>query len=332
MNIIIPMAGLGKRMRPHTLSTPKPLLKIAGKPIVQRLAETLAENSNQKINEIAFVISPTFDENTVLELQNIAKNIGAKPSIYYQDEALGTAHAVHCAIDSISGPTIVAFADTLFLGNVKINDKQEAVLWVSEVEDPSQFGVVIQENNIIKAFVEKPSTFVSNLAIIGIYYFKDGDNLKAEINKLIDNKIMRNGEFQLTDVLQNMLKSVVFEHCKVDKWLDCGNKDATVNTNKNILEHYYNENLISDKAEILNTVIIPPCYIGDNATLKNSIIGPHVSVGNNSKIENSILTNSIIQENSYLNNVNIDNSMIGNYVHYNEKYKELSIGDFTIIN
>ena len=97
MNIIIPMAGLGKRMRPHTLSTPKPLLKIAGKPIVQRLAETLAENSNQKINEIAFVISPTFDENTVLELQNIAKNIGAKPSIYYQDEALGTAHAVHCA-------------------------------------------------------------------------------------------------------------------------------------------------------------------------------------------------------------------------------------------
>lgn len=332
MKIVIPMAGLGKRMRPHTLATPKPLLKVAGKPIVELLVETLARSTSEKIEEVSFVISPSFDKSVNAELIKIAESIGAKGSVYYQEEALGTAHAVYCAKDSISGPLIVAFADTLFHGNVKISENQEAVIWVRSVDDPSQFGVVLSEGKKITGFVEKPSTPISDLAIIGIYYFKDGDNLKNEIKTLIDNKIIKNGEYQLTDVLQNMLdKNIVFENEQVDEWLDCGNKDATVNTNKLILEYNSKKQLVSGSAILDNSIIIPPCFIGDNVVLKNSVIGPHVSIGNFTKVENSIITNSIVEENCSLLNVNIDNSMIGKHVVYAENYKELSIADFTTI-
>jgi glucose-1-phosphate thymidylyltransferase len=332
MKIIIPMAGMGKRMRPHTLTVPKPLLRIAGKPIVQRLVETLAASSHEPIDEIAYIIG-NFGDDVERSLQDIATHIGAKASIYYQNEALGTAHAVHCASPSLDGPVIIAFADTLFHADVKINGKQQAIIWASKVKDPSQFGVLLTKEEKITGFVEKPKTPVSDLAIIGIYYFRDGSLLKSEINNLIDNKLMKNGEFQLTDALQAMLdKGVVFEHQEVEEWLDCGNKDATVYTNRRILDRAVSEKLISDSASIINSIIVPPCYIGPGVELNNSIIGPHVSVGENTKIENSIVTGSIIQNNTMIVNANIDNSMVGNYVEYKETYKELNIGDFTIIN
>jgi glucose-1-phosphate thymidylyltransferase len=332
MKIIIPMAGMGKRMRPHTLTVPKPLLNIAGKPIVQRLVETLAQSSHEPIEEIAFVIG-NFGTEVENKLISIAEAVGAKASICYQHEALGTAHAVHCAASSLSGAVIVAFADTLFHADVKITPSQEAIIWASKVEDPSQFGVLLTNGQKITGFVEKPSTPVSDLAIIGIYYFRDGSVLKNEIQNLIDNNLVKNGEFQLTDALQSMLdKGVVFEHQQVEEWLDCGNKDATVYTNRRILERAVSEQLVSPKAKVENSIIVPPCYIGEGADINNSIVGPHVSVGANTKIENSIVTASIIQNNSVLVNANIDNSMVGNYVEYRETYKELNIGDFTIIN
>jgi len=326
------MAGMGKRMRPHTLTVPKPLLRIAGKPIVQRLVETLAGNSHEPIDEIAFIIG-NFGEEVERSLQDIAAHIGAKASIYYQNEALGTAHAVHCASQSLEGPVIVAFADTLFHADIKINKEQEAIIWASKVEDPSQFGVLLTNGNKITGFVEKPKTPVSDLAIIGIYYFRNGKKLKAELNHLIDNNLMKNNEFQLTDALQAMLdKGIVFEHQEVEEWLDCGNKDATVYTNRRILDRAVKEKLVSETAKIVNSIIVPPCYIGPGVELNNTIIGPHVSVGENTRIENSIITGSIIQNNTIIVNANIDNSMVGNYVEYKETYKELNIGDFTIIN
>ncbi len=332
MKIIIPMAGMGKRMRPHTLTVPKPLLRIAGKPIVQRLVETLAASSHDPIDEIAYIIGK-FGDDVEVSLQEIAANIGAKTSIYYQNEALGTAHAVHCAAPSLDGPVVIAFADTLFHADVKINGNQEAIIWASKVDDPSQFGVLLTNGNKITGFVEKPRKPVSDLAIIGIYYFRDGQLLKQEIQNLLDNNMIKNGEYQLTDALQTMLdKGLVFEHQEVEEWLDCGNKDATVYTNRRILERAVKEKLISDSSKIINSIIVPPCYIGPGAELNNSIIGPHVSVGANTRIENSIITGSIIQNNTTIVNANIDNSMIGNYVEYKETYKELNIGDFTIIN
>jgi len=332
MKIIIPMAGMGKRMRPHTLTVPKPLLKIAGKPIVHSLVESISKISNESIEEIAFIIGD-FGKEVENELLNIAQNVGSKGRIFYQEEALGTAHAVLCAADALQGEVIVAFADTLFKANFDLDKSKDSIIWVHQVDNPQNFGVVkINTDNLITDFIEKPQTFVSDLAIIGIYYFKDGDNLKKELQWLIDNNISKGGEYQLTDALENMKnKNLLFSVGKVDEWLDCGNKDATVYTNQRILELNKNENLVDNSLQITDSVIIPPCYIGKNVIINSSVVGPHVSVCNNTTIKNSIVTNSIIQSNTKLSNVNIDNSMIGSYVEYELKYNEVSIGDYTTL-
>ena len=333
MKIIIPMAGMGKRMRPHTLTIPKPLIPIAGKPIVHRLVEDIAKVTDEKIDEIAF-ITGHFGEEVEKQLIDIAESIGAKGHIYYQDIALGTAHAVLCAQEIIEGKVIIAFADTLFKASFKLNSDQDSIIWVHRVDNPSAFGVVkLNEKGFICDFIEKPTESVSDLAIIGIYYFKDGINLKNELNYLIDNNIQKGGEYQLTDALENMKnKEMKFSIGKVEEWLDCGNKNATVYTNQRILEFTKNENLISKNAKIVNSLVIEPCYIADDVELINSIIGPHVSIGENSKIKHSIVTNSMIQTNSVIDSANIDNSMIGNFVDYHGKVIDVSVGDFTNIS
>ncbi len=324
------MAGMGKRMRPHTLTMPKPLIPIAGKPIVQRLIEEIAVVANEEIEEIAYIIGD-FGEETEQILKEIASSVGAKTSIYYQDEVLGTAHAIYCAEKSLDGKVVVAFADTLFKADFQLTDSTEASIWVQKVENPSAFGVVkLNNENLITDFIEKPQEFVSDLAIIGIYYFKDGANLKAELKYLIDNKVVVNGEYQLTDALENMKNNgVKFEPGKVIEWMDCGNKDATVHTNQRILEYHQKDKLISETAVIENSVIIPPCFIGDNTVVRNSIVGPHVSVGSGTQVNSSIVKNSIVQRNSKLESLNLKNSMVGNYVEIKGDATDVSIGDFT---
>ena len=211
MRIIIPMAGKGKRMRPHTLTVPKPLIAVAGKPIVQRLVEDITKVCGQKVEEIAYVIGPDFGKEVEQNLIKIAEGQGAKGSIYYQDKALGTAHAIMCAKNSITGKTVVAFADTLFKADFVMDTEKEGVIWVQKIEDPRQFGVVkLNNSGVITDFVEKPEQFVSDLAIIGIYYFKDGDNLKKELQHLLDNNITEKGEFQLTNALENMKACLLY--------------------------------------------------------------------------------------------------------------------------
>ncbi|MCX6195866.1 MAG: sugar phosphate nucleotidyltransferase [Flavobacteriia bacterium] len=335
MNIIVPMAGRGNRLRPHTLTLPKPLVPVGGKPIVHRLVEDIAAVCADKIDEIAFVIGD-FGEQVEKELLQVAEKLGAKGSIYYQKEPLGTAHAVLCASEKLVGPVVVAFADTLFRTDFKISPLDEGILWVKQIEDPSSFGVVkLNAAGEIVDFIEKPQEFVSDLAMIGIYYFKDGARLKKELDYLIDNKVMKSGEYQLPDALRRMtLSGCVFKPGEVTEWLDCGNKEVTVHTNKRVLDFDFEKNipLVHASAKITNSQIIPPCFIGENACIENSIIGPHVSVGANTKINSSILKNSNIQENTSITNAVIFNSMIGSHVNYNGKANDLSIGDFSIVN
>ncbi len=335
MKIIIPMAGKGKRMRPHTLTVPKPLIKVAGKPIVQRLVEDITKVCGEKVDEIAFIIGPDFGKEVEEHLIQIAQSQGAKGTICYQDKALGTAHAIMCAKDSITGKTVVAFADTLFKADFVMDTNQEGVIWVQGIEDPSQFGVVkLNEAGVITDFVEKPTTFVSNLAIIGIYYFKDGDNLKKELQYLLDNNITEKGEYQLTNALENMKqKGIAFTPGKVTEWLDCGNKNATVYTNQRVLEFDKEKATLRGKdIKIVNSLIIEPCFIGDNVSLYNAIIGPHVSIGSDSSVSNSIIKNCIIQSQTKINNVVIENSMIGEGAEVNGKSMDLSMSDYTTLN
>ncbi len=317
-------------MRPHTLTTPKPLLPIAGKPIVQRLVEDLIALTDEPIEEIGFIIGD-FGEEVEDQLRGIAMEKGAKGKIFYQDKALGTAHAILCAKELLKEKVIIAFADTLFETNMAINTEEDGIIFTQKVDDPTSFGVVtLDQEGYITGMVEKPETFVSDQAIIGIYYFQDGFFLQQELKFLLDNGIKTKGEFQLTDAMDNMRKKGArFKTGEVTEWLDCGNKDATVNTNRRILELKKNEKTIADSMTNYNSVIIPPCYIGENVVLENSVIGPHVSIGNNTVIKQSILSNSIIQANSYLENKIMENSMLGNHVSIKGTIDSISVGDYS---
>lgn len=326
---------MGKRMRPHTLTIPKPLIPIAGKPIVQRLVEDIVKVCGEKVNDIGFVIGRSFGEEVENSLRTIAKSVGANSEIYYQDEALGTAHAILCAQDIMKGNTVVAFADTLFRADFVLDTSKDGIIWVQQVDDPSAFGVVkLNSNNEITDFIEKPIEFVSDLAIIGIYYFRDGEYLRRELQFLIDNDIKdAGGEYQLTVALENMkLKGTKFVPGQVTEWLDCGNKNATVFTNQRYLEYIKDTTLVSDSATIENSVIIPPVYIGANVQITNSVIGPHVSVGDECRLRSSIIKNSIVQTNTTVLGANLQNSMIGNFVTFEERSKDVSIGDYNTIN
>ena len=329
------MAGIGSRLRPHTLTVPKPLTVIAGKPIVQRLVEDISSVIDEEIDEIAFIIGPAkkgFPADTKDNLLQIAKELGAKGSVYVQEEALGTAHALFCAKDSLNGPCVVAYADTLFKANFKLDANADGAIWVKQVADPSAFGVVKVEDGFITDFIEKPKDFISDLAIIGIYYFKDGDKVRDEIQYLIDNDLRENNEYQLTNVLETLKRDgAKFIPGTVSTWMDCGKKDPTVDANKQVLDFEYKagNNLVSNDVVLENSEIIQPCYIGKNVVLKNTKIGPYVSIGENSIVENATITNSLIQTNVLITNTKLDNAMIGNHAKYDGAFTSVSIGDYT---
>jgi glucose-1-phosphate thymidylyltransferase len=203
---------------------------------------------------------------------------------------------------------------------------------VQKVEDPKPFGVVkIDKDDTITDFVEKPQEYVSDLAIIGIYYFKDGDYLRKELQYLLDNDIKEKGEYQLTNALENMKsKGVKFSPGKVTEWLDCGNKDATVYTNSRILE-FNKDKARTSKFSNINSKIIEPCFIGEDVQLINSTVGPYASIGDKTIIENSFVENCIIQTNCKIKNAELNNSMIGNHAEFSGKSNDVSISDYSTI-
>ena len=334
MKIIVPMAGIGSRLRPHTLTIPKPLTLIAGKPIVQRLVEDIVKVVDQKVEEIAFVIGPSFPKDTEEKLLEIARNLNAVGKVSVQETALGTAHAIQCAKDSLDGPCVVAFADTLFKADFTLDSNADGAIWVKQVDEPSAYGVVKLSDGIITDFVEKPEEFISDLAIIGIYYFKNGEILRDEIQYLLDNDIKDKGEYQLTNALENMKeKGLNFVPGEVSDWMDCGNKEITVDTNSRILQFALeeHENLVSDSVSLVDSRIIQPCYIGKHVVIKNSTVGPNVSLGDGSRVENSTISNSLIQTNTTIKNAQLKEAMIGNHAYFDGKFNSVSIGDYSVL-
>jgi len=329
------MAGRGSRLRPHTLTVPKPLIPIAGKPIVHRLVEDIAKVLDEKIDEVAFIIGEDFGEKVEQDLMKIANSLGAKGTIYYQDKPLGTGHAIMCAKESLSGPAVVAYADTLFKADFNLDKEADAVMWVKKVENPSAYGVVkLNQNNEITDLVEKPEEFVSDLAVIGIYYFKDVAVLKNELQNVLDAKLTRGGEYQINDGIEAMRKSGLrFVPGKVDEWMDCGNKNVTVETNGRMLNflHQEGEKMMSDSVKIKDSEITEPCYIGENVELVNAKIGPNVSIGDGTKIINSTIKNSLIQTFADVKNAKLDNAMIGNYARFDGDFTQISIGDYSVL-
>ncbi len=338
MKIIVPMAGRGSRLRPHTLTVPKPLVPVAGQPIVHRLVKDIAEVVKTPVEEVAFILGDPafFGDDVVASLTELAEGLGAKASIYRQDQPLGTGHAIMCAGDSLSGPAVIAYADTLIQAEFDLDPTADSVIWTKRVENPSAYGVVqLNEKEEIVELVEKPQEFVSDQAVIGIYYFQEVEVLKDALQHVLDNEIINGGEYQINDGIKRMMAhGKVFKTGTVEQWMDCGNKKVTVETNAQVLDNEASKgmNNVADSVVQENATIISPCFIGENVKLTNSVVGPHVSIGANSVIENSVVRNSIIQHETNITNTVIADSMIGSKVQYNGLARDLSLGDYTSID
>ena len=335
MKIIVPMAGRGSRLRPHSLTTPKPLIAVAGAPIVNQLVFEIAKEVEEPITDIGFILGDPafFGDKVVDSLKELAISLGAKPHIFRQDKPLGTGHAIMCAKSILKGPTVVAYADTLIRAKLTLNPKADAVIWVKKVAAPESFGVVAldDQKNIIN-LIEKPQEFISDLAVIGIYYFKEIEKLKAALEKVVAQELKAGEEYQINHGILAMIKAgAVFKAGTVEQWMDCGNPEVTLQTNTQMLELKKNEGeaLIHPTAKMENCEIISPCFIGENVRIKNSTIGPGVSIGEGTIIENCQLKNCLIQKHTTLENLHLDKAMIGNHVRYKGNPTFVSVGDYS---
>jgi len=296
---------------------------------VHRLVEDLAEMTPRPIDNIAFVIGD-FGPEVESNLLALAESLGAIGHLRHQEQPLGTAHAVWCAEDLLEGETVVAFADTLFRADFTLDPEADGHLFVKRIKDPRQFGVVLlDDQGVIREYAEKPEKPVSDLAMIGIYHFRDGAGLRREVNRLIDGDVRKGGEFQLPDALRALTESGLrFLPGEVSAWMDCGNRQVTVETNGRILEFMGDDAKVHEGATVEDSVIIPPCEILPGAIVRQSVVGPRVTIGRETVVEHTVLRNCLIGGQSVLNGVHLDGAMIGNHATVIRKAGDLSVGDY----
>ena len=330
MKLIIPMAGRGKRLRPHSHVTPKPLLAVKGTSMVERIVDTFNHVLPHHLDEGVFVLGPDFGADVRRQLIDICTRHAMEAHFVVQEEALGTAHAVSVTGDHLKGEGIVVYADTVFEMDPGVQlEGADVIAWVKEVEDPSRFGVAVREGERIVAFVEKPQELISKEALIGIYYVKDLTQLQRTINHLFEHDIRgKGGEFYLTDAFDLMLKDGhVFKTATVTAWLDCGTLTALMDTTRHLLD---GEALPPPDA-VENSVLLEPVYIGEGARVTNSVVGPYVSIEAGATIKGSILRDSIVFEGARVENVVLKDSFIGAHATVNPTTPSLNIGDHAVV-
>lgn len=333
MKLIIPMAGRGTRVRPHSHTTPKPLLPVAGTMIVERIVETFSRTLDGTIDEIVYILGPDFGKEVREELESMSARHDARAVFRVQETALGTAHAVACAGESLNGEVIIVFADTLFDTAGKVSVQQaDSVIWLKEVEDPSRFGVAVHEGDVITDFVEKPSEPISKLAIIGVYYFREGADLAREIDYLMENGVTGHGdEYQLTDALDRLLKGgSVFRKATVDEWLDCGTLPAWLETTFTVLGKERGDGS-ADAEAFPGCVIREPVYLGEGVQLEDSEIGPFVSIEAGAKISRSKIRRSIVREEAVITGADLTDSTIGRHADVKGMRGEVHVGDHSVV-
>jgi len=318
MKVIIPLAGFGTRLRPHTYTQPKPLISVAGKPVLGHILDKLV---GLDIEEIIFIIGYLGDQIS----EYVTANYDFRSRYIEQKELKGQAHAIYLAKEHVSGPVLIIFVDTIFETELEIlaREASDGVIFVKEVEDPRRFGVVITVDGFITKLVEKPSTPVSNLAVIGLYYIKDSRLLLQCIAELIRKDIKTKGEYFLADAFQLMIdKGSRFAARTVEVWEDCGKPETVLHTNRYLLEHGG-----AQEIETENSVLIPPVYIEKSAVIKESVVGPYVSVAGEATIVRSIVRDSIINERAQIEDASLSQSLIGKDAYVRGSFERLNVGD-----
>jgi glucose-1-phosphate thymidylyltransferase len=336
MKIFIPMAGKGTRLRPFTLTCPKPLLKIIDKPIVEHLIDQITSRLTTQIDEIIYILGDEayFNSDVVSSLTLIAKKYNAKTKVYRQLDQLGTGHAIMCAEESLNGPSIVAYADTMIQGQISIEPDVDGIIWVKKVEDPSSYGVVsLDEKNNIIDLIEKPQKYVSDLAVVGIYYFKDISIIRDELKIHLNEKLNPGKEYLLNYGIERMIeKKRVFKSQEIETWMDCGTPKLLIESAKKIMS---SKIILEENNSFIksgNVKITQPVFIGKNVKIKDSEIGPFVSIGDDTEISNSNIESTLIYKNVKVSNADIKNSILGQYSVYDGSNKEIFLGDYSQIN
>jgi glucose-1-phosphate thymidylyltransferase len=318
MKVIIPTAGLGTRLRPHTYSKPKPLVSVAGKPVLGHILDTLSQID---IDELIFITGYLGNQ-----IERYVQQQYPFPARFIeQTELKGQAHAIYLARELVGGPTLILYVDTIFEADLRQLKHIDAdgVIYVHEVDDPRRFGVTNVENGYITKLIEKPDSIVSNMAMIGLYYVRDGQWLIRSIETLMERNIQTKGEFYLTDALQIMIdEGARFTADPVSVWEDCGTKETVLQTNRYLLDNGHNHS-----RPLEGSIVIPPVYIDDSAEVVNSIVGPYVSVAAGATVRDSIVRDSIINQHSSIESTTLRNSLVGDDAVVQGDFRELNVGD-----
>ncbi|HEY69649.1 MAG TPA: NTP transferase domain-containing protein [Anaerolineae bacterium] len=328
MKIVIPTAGYGKRLRPHTWSRPKPLLTVADKPVLGHVLDLVS--TLPSIDEVVFIIGHLGDQ---IERYVAERHPQLPARFVEQTELLGQSHAIWLARQGLEGPMVMTFVDTLIETDLTglADEQAEAVAWVRQVPDPRRFGVArVGEGGWVTRLIEKPKDMHENLAVVGFYYFQESRDLISAIDEQMKRSIQLKGEFFLADAINLMLDaSLKLRVQQVDSWHDCGTPEALLETNCYLLENGRDN---SDQAAQWEGVSIqPPVFISPSASLQRSVIGPHVSIGPNCVIDNAVIRNSIIEQGTRIQDCTLVDSLLGRDVHVSGGSHSLNVGDHSQI-
>ena len=330
LKIIIPMAGFGTRLRPHTWSKPKPLVSAAGKAVLGHVLDILATAPDADKAELVFIVGYLGDQVERYMQENYA-HITAHYLV--QDEMRGQSHAIAVAREFLHGPTLVAFVDTIVDTDLAFlaDENADAVIWVKEVEDPRRFGVVdVNGEGWVQGLIEKPDDISNNLAIVGYYYFKRGEDLLAAIDDQINNDIRTKGEYFLADAMDLMLKQgLKMRPENVDIWLDAGLPETVLETNRYLLENGRDNSATA--AERAGISVVPPVFIHPEAQIENSTIGPHVSISAGCRVENSQIANCVLEADAHVSGAQLQESLVGVRAHVHSVAGTLNVGDDTLV-
>ena len=336
MKIFIPMAGKGTRLRPFTLTCPKPLLKIIDKPIVEHLIDQITSKLTTPVDEIIYILGDEgyFNSDVVKSLTSISDKYNAKTKVYRQLDQLGTGHAIMCAEESLEGPSIIAYADTMIQGEISIDPDADGIIWVKKVENPSSYGVVnLDRDGNISSLIEKPKDYISDLAVVGIYYFKDISLIRDELKIHLSEKLSPGKEYLLNFGIERMIDNKkIFKSQEIETWMDCGTPKLLIESAKKIMMKNADSDINSSFAKEGVVKINHPVFIGKDVKIKDSEIGPYVSISDNVHISSSSIKSTLIYTGAKVSNADIENSIFGAYSVYNGSSKEVFLGDYSQIN
>ena len=324
MKVVIPLAGFGTRLRPHTFTKPKPLINVAGKPV---LGHVLDMFKSIPVDEFIFITGYLGEQ---IE-QYVDKHYPSLKTRYLeQKEMNGQSTAVYLAKEHLSGPMLIVFVDTIVQTDLSMltHETADAVAWVKQVDDPRRFGVaLVGPDGYVTKLIEKPTDMKDNLVVVGFYYLKDSQAFMRAIEEQIARDIKTKNEYFLADAMQIMIDNGMKMRVQpVIVWEDCGKPETVLHTNRYLLDHGH-DNSAEAKTRAEGSIIIPPVHIDPTARLVNSIIGPHVTIAAGCKVEDSILRDSIIDEDAVIQQAQLGQSLIGKDAHLYGKFRTFNIGD-----